>query len=301
MQAGTLGSAPSPFFKQGPPALLRLLFFGALSLLFMVGDARLGVMQPIRTAIAVVLYPVQMLLLRPVAWMHGAAQYFHTIEDARAKEAAARHRSNLLSQRAQQVEQLILENARLRSQLGLRERLPVSAQAAQVLYDVPDPYARKLVIDKGGLVGVVQGSPVLDENGVLGQVTRVYPMSSEVTLLIDKNQAIPVLNVRSGVRGLAFGDGIPGRGTLELRFLQTNVDMAPGDLLTTSGIDGVYPPGLSVARVLAVDRVSDSAFARISCLPVARMASTVHVLVLQPLLAQASTAEAVAPPQAASH
>jgi len=133
---------------------------------------------------------------------------------------------------------------------------------------------------------VSAGAPVLDESGVLGQVTRVYPSVSEVTLITDPDQAIPVLNARTGVRGLAFGNAALPRGTLELRYMDANVDMAAGDLLTTSGVDGIYPPGLQVGRVLKMERRADSAFARISAEPVARLDGSLHVLVLQPLAQQ---------------
>jgi rod shape-determining protein MreC len=184
------------------------------------------------------------------------------------------------------VEQLVLENTRLRDLLALRERVNTPALSAQVLYDAADPFSRKVIIDKGALAAVQAGSPVLDEVGVLGQVTRVYPLLSEVTLVTDRNQAIPVLNARTGVRGLAFGDASSRSGLLELRFMDAHVDMKAGDLLTTSGVDGTYPPGLAVAHVSKIERLVDSAFAHISCTPVAHVASSLHVLVLQPPIHQ---------------
>jgi len=132
----------------------------------------------------------------------------------------------------------------------------------------------------------VAGSPVLDEAGVLGQVTRVYPAISEVTLITDREQAIPVLNTRTGSRGVAFGDPALHAHALELRFMAANTDVQVGDLLTTSGVDGVYPPGLPVAKVAKVDRRVDSAFARISCEPLALVSGVVHVMVLQPVASQ---------------
>ena len=155
-----------------------------------------------------------------------------------------------------------------------------------MLYDAADPYTRKVIIDRGLTTGVVAGSPVLDEAGVLGQVTRVYPLVSEVTLVTDRDQAIPVLNIRTGARGVAFGDPALRANGLELRFMAANADVQVGDLLTTSGVDGVYPPGLPVAKVSKVDRRADSAFARISCLPLALVAGVGHVIVLQPLATQ---------------
>ena len=151
-----------------------------------------------------------------------------------------------------------------------------------MLYDAADPFTRKVIIDRGQVQGVVAGSPVIDESGVLGQVTRIYPLISEVTLVIDRDQAIPVLNTRTGARGVAFGDPITRGGALELRFMPSNADVLAGDLLTTSGVDGIYPPGLPVARVVDVERRADSTFARISCAPQALANGARHVMVLTP-------------------
>lgn len=262
------------------------MVFSALALFLMVADSRFRIAQPLRVVVAAVLYPVQWLAMRPVVWAQGGAKYFETLTTSQTAEEAARQKLGMQSQRANQVEQLTLENARLRQLLGLRERVTTPAQAAQVLYDAADPYTRKVVIDKGLADGVGAGSPVLDESGVLGQVTRVYPSVSEVTLVTDRDHAIPVLNTRTGARGVAFGDMTSRAGGLELRFMAANADVQAGDLLTTSGVDAVYPPGLPVAKVEKVERRVDSAFARIYCTPVALVSGAVHVMVLQPVAAQ---------------
>ena len=293
MPLGTLDGAPPPFFRQGPSALSKLIFFSALALLLMVADLRFHVIQPLRSVIATALYPVQWLALRPIIWGQGGSQYFESLNRSQTREAAAQYQLGLQSQRAQQVEQLTLENVRLRALLEMRARINTPALAAQVLYDAADPYTRKVIIDKGALEAVAAGAPVLDETGIPGQVTRVYPMMSEVTLITDPNQAIPVLNTRTGARGLAFGNTTSSSGTLELRYMDANVDMAAGDLLTTSGVDGIYPPGLQVGRVLKIERRADSAFARISAQPIARLEGSLHVLVLQPLGAQVPARPAV--------
>jgi rod shape-determining protein MreC len=214
------------------------------------------------------------------------AGYFESLQTAQASEEQARMKLALQSQRANQVEQLTLENERLRKLLALRDRLGTPAQAAEVLYDAADPYTRKVIIDKGLAQGIQAGSPVLDESGVLGQVTRVYPLVSEVTLLTDREQAIPVLNARTGARSVAYGDPSSHGGSLELRFMAGNSDVKPGDILTTSGVDGVYPPGLPVARIEKVDRRADSGFARITCSPQALVEGARHVMVISPISAQ---------------
>jgi rod shape-determining protein MreC len=283
MPLGTLDRAPPPFFRQGPSALSKLAVCSALALFLMVTDARFKVMQPLRVALGTVLYPVQWLTLQPVHLLQGAGEYFYGLNSAQRANEEAQKKLGLQSLKANQVDQLVLENERLRKLLELRPRLPTSGIAAQVLYDSADPYSRKVIIDKGLLDKVTAGAPVLDERGVLGQVTRVYPMVSEVTLITDRDHAIPVLNTRTGARGVAFGDTSTHADAMELRYMAANADALVGDLLTTSGVDGIYPPGLPVARVEKVDRRVDAIFARIYCVPAALVAGASHVLVLDPL------------------
>jgi rod shape-determining protein MreC len=287
MPLGTLDRTPPPFFKQGTSALSKLMLCSALALFLMVADARFKVTQPVRAAIGTVLYPLQWVAMRPVQLLRNGGEYLQSLQIAQSAEAGARAKLVLQSQRANQVDQLTQENERLRKLLGLRDRITTPAQAAEVLYDAADPYTRKILIDKGLAQGVEAGSPVIDESGVLGQVTRVHPLISEVTLVIDRDHAIPVLNTRTGARSVAYGDptGAHG-GSLELRFMAGNADVQEGDMLTTSGVDGVYPPGLPVAKVEKVERRADSAFARIYCSPQALVEGARHVMVLKPIAGQ---------------
>lgn len=283
MPLGTLDRTPPPFFKQGPSALSKLMVFSAVALFLMVADTRFAIVKPLRAALATALYPVQWLVMQPVEAAGQAGGFFASLHSAQQNEAAALQRLAGQAVRAQQVEQLSLENQRLRELLSMRERIGTTAMGAQVLYDAADPYARKVVIDRGQTHGIEAGSPVIDDSGVLGQVTRVYPLVSEVTLLTDRDQAIPVLNVRTGVRSVAYGQQAASGDALELRYTLANADINQGDLLTTSGVDGVYPPGLPVARVVQVERRAESSFTRIVCEPLARVQGALHVLVLAPV------------------
>jgi rod shape-determining protein MreC len=278
MPLGTLDRSPPPFFRQGPSALTRLSVFAALALFLMVADTRFQLTQPVRAAVATVLHPVERVLLMPVEILQGGSVYLMGLQRALSSEEAARRDLARQAERALQVERLEAENRRLRALLDLRPGLAGRSQAAQVLYEASDPFSRKVIIDRGATQGIVLSSPVINEDGVLGQVTRVYPLSSEVTLLSDKDAAIPVLNTRSQVRSAAFG----GAGSMELRFIAGNADVQVGDVLTTSGVDGVYPPGLPVGKVESVDRKIDSGFARIGVLPAAQPDGVRHVLVLEP-------------------
>ncbi|MEQ1808003.1 MAG: rod shape-determining protein MreC, partial [Burkholderiaceae bacterium] len=245
----------------------------------MIADTRLQITQPLRAALAVILHPVQRALLAPVQLGQDASEYFIGLQQALERERAARLELAHQAERSLRVEQLEAENSRLRGLIDLRPGLNVRSHPAQVLYEASDPFTRKVIIDRGSTHGVVLASPVITEHGVFGQVTRAYPLSSEVTLLTDKDAAIPVLNERSQARSAAFG----GLGGLELRFVAGNADVQVGDKLLTSGVDGIYPSGLPVAVVAAVDRKVESGFARIALTPSVVLDGVRHVLVLEPL------------------
>ncbi|MBS0467812.1 MAG: rod shape-determining protein MreC [Proteobacteria bacterium] len=285
MPLGTLDRTAPTLFKHGPSALSRLALYSALALFLMVADARFHVTEPLRKAVATVLYPLQWLMLQPVEFAEKGAGYLQSLQAAQQGMDEAQKKMAQMSMRAGETDQLLRENAELRQLLELRQRLTTPALAAQVIYDTADPYTRRVMLDRGQLAGVEPGSPVVDAAGVLGQVTRVYPMLSEVTLLIDRDQAIPVLNLRTGARSVAYGDPVAGLGGgMELRFTPGNADVQEGDVLSTSGVDGLYPPGLPVARVVRVERRADSTFARIYCAPLAQVYGARHVMVLKPLV-----------------
>jgi rod shape-determining protein MreC len=254
-----------------------------MALFLMVADNRFTITQQLRAVLATALYYPQQGLLMPVQAVESVSEYFMGLKNALANEEAERVKLTLQAERALRVEQLLAENAKLRGLLELRPTLNVRSQAAEVLYEASDPYSRKVIIDRGATSGIVVASPVINENGVLGQVTRVYPLSSEVTLLTDKDAAIPVLNPRTQARSAAFGSAAVIGDGMEMRFMAGNADVQVGDVLTTSGVDGIYPPGLPVAKVLSVDRKVDSGFARIVLAPSARPEGVHHVMVLEPL------------------
>jgi rod shape-determining protein MreC len=221
---------------------------------------------------------------------HGGADYLRGLSAALATEKATQEKLALQAEKAARSARLEHENERLRALLELRPMLQVRSTAAEVLYEAADPFSRKLFIDRGATHGVALGAPVVGPDGVLGQVTRVFPLSAQVTLLIDKDAAIPVLNARTQARSAAFGGA--GGDAMELRYMAANADVQVGDELMTSGVDGVYPAGLSVARVMAVERRAESGFARILLAPSASSDGVRHVLVLEPLALQLPPREA---------
>jgi rod shape-determining protein MreC len=269
---------PPPFFHRGPAPLARLGFFVVLSILLMVLDARFRYAEPLRQVLALAAYPIQQLATAPVTAIADLSEFFASRaalerENAALREERLKRAPDLLT-----LDALKSENAELHKVLGARPRAPEDAIFAEVVYAGRDPFARTVMIDKGSQQGIELGQPVIDSDGVLGQVTRVHPLLSEVTLVVDKDHPVPVQVVRNGLRGIVYGSG--DGATLELRHMAANVDVQVGDVLATSGIDEVYPAGLPVARVVQVERDTALAFAHIVCEPSAGVNRHRQVLVL---------------------
>jgi rod shape-determining protein MreC len=269
---------PPPFFHHGPSPLTRLAFFGLLSLALLFADTRYRYLENIRQVAAIVLYPLVRAVQLPGEAIGFVGGYFSS-QRRLASENAEQHRQLLAeAPLVQGYSTLEQENARLRALTKVEARFRGSATAAEVLYTGRDPFTQKIFVDRGESAGVFPGQAVIDDVGVVGQVTRAFPQMAEVTLVTDKDQAVPVKVERSGVRSVMYG---AGTGRLpELRFLSPNAEIQPGDRLVTSGLDGTYPPGLAVAVVASVERETGQMFARVSCKPLAGVDASSHLLIL---------------------
>lgn len=270
------GHQPPPIFRRGPAPLARLFVFVSICLVLLVADLRFRYLEVVRDALSVVTYPLQMAAATPADVARNASRYFATLVEVQLDNADLRRQQLGAGERLLRFDLLEQENASLRGLLQMSKRVEVKSIAAEILYNAPDPFARKVILDRGAQQGVEAGLAVVDASGVIGQVTRVHPVQSEVTLLTDRNQSIPVSVVRNGVRGVLFG---AGHGRLEMRYVLADADIRVGDQLVTSGLDGVFVPGLPVATVSAIDLNAD-AFARIDCTPLAAVERSVQVLVL---------------------
>ncbi|MBB5506860.1 rod shape-determining protein MreC [Paraburkholderia atlantica] len=270
--------SPPPLFKQGPSALARLVFFVVLALALLISDARFQTLEIVRGVLGAGLYPLQRAALVPRDIFMGAADLAVTSATLRNENAKLREKDLQLSQQANTAASLAAENSHLRALMQLSQQLTTQSLPAEIQYDTRDPFTQKVVIGRGAQQGIQNGSPVVDEDGVIGQVTRVFPLQAEVTLLTDKDQAVPVEILRTGLRSVIYGT--PKGDTLDLRFVPISADVQTGDELVTSGLDGVYPPGLPVAKVVRVDKQADTAFARVVSLPVAAVRGARQVLVL---------------------
>jgi rod shape-determining protein MreC len=269
---------PPPFFRTGPTPLVRLLIFSTLSLALLVADARLKYLDTLRQVASVIIYPLQRIASAPASIVHRASEFFVTNTSLRTDNARLAQENLAHASQLQQLNALQTENDHLRKLLSARSRLTARTTIAEILYAARDPFSRRIVIDQGSQNEVQAGQPVVDGVGVVGQVTRVYPWLAEVTLITDKGHLVPVLNTRNGLRAVLSGTG--NDGALELKFVPLNAEFANGDQLVTSGIDGVYPPGLPVAEVSNVERNAAFLFARIICKPLAGVNHHTQVLVV---------------------
>lgn len=281
MPLDSLDRSTPAFFRQGLSSTLKLILLGGISVGLMFADHRLQMSQPIRSALSVALMPLQWASLLPGRMVNATGQYFQGLESAQDAQLKYQALTISQSQRLQRVEQLEAENAQLRGMLSLQTQHPINSHVCEILYSVQDPYSEKLVINKGSLAHIKVGSAVIDAQGVVGQITRIYPMRSEVTLLTDRSQHISVMNARTNVRYVTRGLPYAFGGALELKYVPTNADDQKNDLLVTSGIDGVFPAGLYVGRIELVDRQVNSPFARVLARP-ASQGQGRHVLVINP-------------------
>jgi rod shape-determining protein MreC len=268
------------FFRHGPSLLARLVFFVTLSLVLMAADARFKYLLEIRQAFSTVVYPLQKLANVPGTIYDGVSEFLFSghlaDENIQLKQQHLVDRGQL-----HQLSALEAENAQLRKLLEATQRVESKAVMAEILHVPRDPFNRKVMLDRGSQSGVQPGQVVVDDIGVVGQITRDYPWASEVTLITDKDHSVPVQVVRNGLRSVISGTGKDAM--LELRYLAVNTDIQEGDSLVTSGIDGVYPPGLPVAVVSKIERNPTYVFARVTCTPVARVGHNRQLLILSTL------------------
>ena len=272
---------PSPFFRRGPSLFARLGLFSLLSLILLYADARFHYAETMRKVIAIVIYPLQGLADVPGQAVSRIGDFFVSQSFLQRENDRLSHENFLHAGQLQSHEALIAENQHLRQLLELQERAEQTSMAAEILFVGRDPFGRKVIIDKGSSQGIEEGAAVVDDTGLIGQVTRTFPWSAEVALISDREQVVPVQVVRNGLRAAVFGIGYDG--ALDLRFMPVNTDVENGDVLVTSGIDGVYPSGLPVAVVSNIERNAAYPFAKITCTPAAGGNRNRQVLVMSRL------------------
>ena len=266
------------FFARGPSPLARLTFFTALSLALMATDSRLQYLANVRENLMTMLHPLQVIANAPLELYQNTDEYFSTHHYLLAENSRLKKQALTQDIALQRLHLLYLENTNLRSMLDAKQSLTETSTLAEIIHVGRDSFTKKIIVNRGKNHNIVTGAAAVDAKGVIGQVTRTYPASSEITLITDKSLAIPVQIERNGLRAIAFGRGRDN--TLNLPYLPANVDIKRGDKLVTSGIDGVYPAGLAVATVIEMRTTQDSPFAHIICAPTGGVESDRQVLLV---------------------
>ena len=269
------------FFNRGPSPLARLLFFAILSVLLMFVDVRYRYLESTRSALSVLVAPVQSLATLPTRLWLQVADYFSLQSQLNNHNKILQQRQ--LSDAAQllQLQSAQAENAQLRKLNGLPLLATQSSQLAEVIYSERDLFKRKIIINKGTDNQILAGQVVIDDSGVVGQITRVFPFVSEVTLITEKDHVVPVQVLRNGLRTIVFGAGDTSQ--LNVRYMPISADVQTDDVLVTSGIDGTYPAGIPVAKVSKIERDPAYPFARIVCLPLAGVDNNRQLIILSSL------------------
>ena len=270
---------PPPFFKRGPAPLARLSFYATLSLALIFIDSRFQTLELLRRGLSLFTHPVQQAAHIPVDLFQNGAGYVSSLANLQEENARLKHAQLDGAEELMRTRQLEAENERLRKLLDVKQRQKANGRVAQILYAARDPFSRRVIVDKGQQDKITAGQPAVDHSGLIGQVTRIFPFVSEVTLITDKDQAVPVQIVRNGLRSVVFG---LGDGQLELRFMPANADVQNGDVLVTSGLDGIFIPGLPVAKVVHIERDTSYSFARIYCAPIAGVENFGEIMILDP-------------------
>ena len=269
------------FFNRGPSSLVRLAFFSLLSLFLLFVDARYSYLEFARAAMYVPIHSLQRLAILPGELLRQANTFLVAQSTLVSENEKFDLQHRMDAAKLQQFEVLQAENEHLRTLLAIQQQASFPMQVAEIIYLDRDIFKQKLLLDKGASQEVKAGQVVMDDRGIVGQVTRVYPWLSEVTLITDKDHAVPVQVLRSGLRAVVFGSG--DADELELRYMPISADIQVGDELMTSGIDGTYMPGLPVAKVVSIERDPAYPFARILCKPVAGVGKYRQLLILSGL------------------
>jgi rod shape-determining protein MreC len=269
---------PPPFFHRGPSPLARLTFFTLFAVGLMIADHRFHALETVRLSLTVLTQPVQQVSAMPAAAIARVADYFASQDRLLRENQELKAKVLEQSAAAQEAKLLKAEQEHLLAMAPGHSRYADGGIVAEVLYTARNPFTRKIIVDKGLTQGVKSGMPVIDGSGVVGQVTNVGTFTSEVTLVTEKDQSVPVMLVRNGLRAVAVGSGKDG--SVDVPFMPVSADIQNGDTFVTSGIDGTYPPGLVVAQVTSVEKNAAYMFAKIVARPAAGVENHRYVMVL---------------------
>ena len=268
---------------------MRLLAFAILAILLMTLDHRFQYLKEVRAAVSVIVYPVQSIVNFPViagVWM---GESFSSRESLLADVTQLKTQQLLYDVRLQKMAALESENMRLRQLLDSSSKIGERVLIAELLAVDMEPFSSQIVINKGSGAELYEGQPLLDAHGIMGQITRIGPLTSTAMLITDPNHAIPVIVNRNGLRIIAIGTGNPEK--LDIPHFPNNADIQVGDLLVSSGLGGRFPQGYPVARITEIEIDPGQPFAHVSAKPTAELQRSREVLLVWPVTPEPNISE----------
>ncbi len=271
----------SKLFNKGPSLLSKLLLLTFISILLMGIDFRFHYLKSIRQFTNVLTKPFHAVLDLPSDIYDFTTQYFSNQSHLIHENETLKLDMDRLKADLQRLDYVDQENDQLRNLLEVRNTHKFKTEAVSIIYSRFDPFNQKIIIDGGQNKDFQPGQPVIDALGLVGQISSVFPETSEVTLIIDKKMSVPIQIQRNGLRAITNGNG--QNETISLSYLPNSVDVMKGDILKTSGIDTIYPEGIAVAEILEIKHDPKLPFAKIICKPISAIRNHSHVLVVTPI------------------
>lgn len=264
------------FARKGIRPASKLILLSITSIVLMMLDTRYAAVQQIKGYAATLLYPLQWLANQPVRLYDYTSSFVTTQSTLISEQKKLQEENSRLKLIAHQTETLRSELNELKKLAALQTNGIQTVTTAEVISNGKDPLSDKLIINKGTQAGLHNGDAVIDQNGLIGQITQAQALSAELTLITNSQTVIPVMVSRTGVRSLVYGTG----GAVSLRYFPVDADLRPGDILLTSGLDSVYPQGIPVAKVEELTRASGTPYYRVTLTPMAAFRSSKYVLTL---------------------
>jgi len=262
------------------PATVRVLVMIALSVAMMLIDNRTQQFEKLRNILQTVVYPVMFISTIPREMIRGVSGTMETSSNLQTENESLRQENLLLHSRLEKLHSLEADNRRLKRLLGQSEQIAEQVLLAELVEVSLEPYTQQISLNKGSGDNVYVGQPVINGDGVIGQVVHTSQFQSTVTLLTDPGSAIPVMVMRNGLRGVLFGTGV--RNKLAMPYLTADADIRIGDLLVSSGMGGRFPTGYPVATVTDVIQKPSDEFLTINTLPVTQLDHGREVLLIWP-------------------
>ena len=270
----------SKLFNKGPSLLSKFLLISLISIVLMGIDFRFHYLKNIRQTTNVFTKPFHAFLNLPSNLYDFTTQYFSNQSQLIHENEILKLDMDRLKADLQRLDFIDQENDQLKNLLEVKNAHKFKTEAVSIIYSRFDPFNQKIIIDGGQNKNFQAGQPVIDALGLVGQISSVFPETSEVVLLIDKKMSVPIQIQRNGLRAITNGNG--QNEMITLSYLPHSVDVIQGDILKTSGIDTIYPEGLAVAEVIKINNDLKLPFAKIICKPIASIRNFNHLLVVMP-------------------